>query len=156
DDLLVASPVAGRTRVETESLIGFFVNTLILRTDVAGDRSFTELLRRVRDTVFGGFAHSELPFEKLVEKLQPERSLNHLPFTRVMFSLQQQRLDEPRWPGLELEFLEVESETAKFDLTLVAQEDSAGLLLRAEFNCDLFDDDAIARLLLHFEMLLRG
>ncbi|MBC8096789.1 MAG: non-ribosomal peptide synthetase, partial [Akkermansiaceae bacterium] len=93
-DILVGSPIAGRNQLETEELIGFFVNTLVLRTDLSGDPTFEELLRRVRETTLEAYANQDLPFEKLVEALRPERTLNHNPFTRVMFAVQSQGLEE--------------------------------------------------------------
>jgi amino acid adenylation domain-containing protein/FkbH-like protein len=154
DDILVGSPVAGRNQLETERLIGFFVNTLILRTDLSGDPAFEEVLRRVRETTLGAQAHQDLPFEKLVEKLRPERTLSHMPFARVMFSLQNNFFSELRWPGVTLHFVDVESDTAKFDLTFTVQETARGFVAKAEYNRDQFEAETIDRLLRHFEVLL--
>lgn len=156
DDIVIGSPVAGRNQLETERLIGFFVNTLLLRVDVSGDPKFCELLRRVREVTLNAWAHQDLPFEKLVERLHPERVPTHMPFTRVMFTVQNGVFEELRWPKLALRFIEPESETAKFDLTFVVQVGEAGLVLQAEYNRDLFETETITRMLSHFETLLRG
>ncbi|HEV2395159.1 MAG TPA: amino acid adenylation domain-containing protein [Verrucomicrobiae bacterium] len=156
EDIIVASPIAGRNRVETEGLIGFFVNTLPLRTRLNGDPAFEELLARVRQVTVGAYAHQDLPFERLVEELQPERSLSHLPFTKVMFVIQNDVLQQINLPGAQLQFVENEADTAKFDLTLLVQERARGLVARAEYNCDLFRGESIERLLQHFETLLEG
>jgi amino acid adenylation domain-containing protein/FkbH-like protein len=156
EDVVIGSPIAGRNRMETEPLIGFFVNTLLLRTDVSGDPAFEELLRRVRETTLNAYAHEELPFEKLVENLHPERAATHMPFTRVMFVLQNSTLEEMTWPNLTLRFVECETGTAKFDVTMVLQVTERGLVLQAEYNRDLFEANSIDRLLEHFEILLEG
>ncbi len=156
EDITIGSPIAGRSRVETEDLIGFFVNTLPLRTSVAGDPEFTELLRRVRETTIGAYGHQDLPFDKLVQELRPERSDSHLAFTRLMFVLQNRGPEALSLPGARIEFLEAEAETAKFDLTLSVQETTRGLVAKAEYNRGLFDGMTIRRLLEHFEIILRG
>ena len=156
DELTVASPIAGRTRAEIEPLIGFFVNTLLFRSNVADNPNFLNLLGRIRETTLGAYAHQDLPFEKLVEHLRPERSLDHLPFTRVMFVLQNQSRDKLDWPGLSVEFLPVRTDTAKFDLTLVARETGQGLLLSAEYRRELFEAATIEQLLESFQVLLEG
>src|SRR6185312_10740640 len=156
EDVVVGSPIAGRNRVETEPLIGFFVNTLLLRTDVSGNPGFEELLRRVRETTLNAYAHEELPFEKLVEDLHPERAATNMPFTRVMFVLQNSTLGELKWPDLTLRFVDCETDTAKFDLTMVLQVTDRGLVAQAEYNRDLFEAGTIERLLEHFEILLEG
>src|SRR6185437_6882052 len=156
EDVVIGSPIAGRNRVETEPLIGFFVNTLLLRANLAGNPSFEELIDRVRETTLNAYAHEDLPFEKLVEKLHPERAATHMPFTRIMFVLQNSTLEEMKWPGLNLHFVECETGTAKFDLTMVLQVTEKGLVAQAEYNRDLFEADSITRLLEHFEILLEG
>jgi amino acid adenylation domain-containing protein/FkbH-like protein len=158
EDIIIGTPVAGRTNMETEGLIGFFVNTLLLRTSLAGNPSFDTLLQRVRAVALGAYAHQELPFEKLVESLRPERSLNHLAFTRIMFALQTSGAGNStlKLPGLKAERVEVDTGTAKFDLTFAVQDFGGGLAARVEYNSDLFDEGTVARLLEHFENLLRG
>ncbi len=156
DDLIVCSPVAGRNRVEIEGLIGFFVNTLALRTDLGGDPSFIELLARVREVVLGAMAHQDLPFERVVEELQPERTLTHLPFTRLMFTLQTGIPEQIELPSARMRILDVDSELSKFDLTLVFRETAEGLVAKVEYNRDLFDAATIERLLGHLETLLKG
>ncbi len=155
-DLVIGSPIAGRNQLETEDLIGFFVNTLVLRTSLDGNPSFTELLHRVRETTLAAYANQDLPFEKLVEALRPERSLNHNPFTRLMFAVQTHRLDEIRWPGLKARLIDVFTETAKFDLTFIVQELEHNLVARVEYNTALFREDTMQRLLMQFETLLDG
>ncbi len=142
----VGTPVAGRTRVETEGLIGLFVNTLALRAEVGGDPRFTELLERVRETALGAYAHQDLPFEKLVEALSPERALSRAPLFQVMFVLQNAPMPELSVSGLRLSGLEVESGSAKFDLTLTLSPSPTGLLVVLEYSRDLFDRTTAARL----------
>ncbi|SPE63311.1 putative Phenylalanine racemase (ATP-hydrolyzing) [Verrucomicrobia bacterium] len=156
EDILVGSPIAGRNRLETEELIGFFVNTLALRTRLGAGLPFEELLHRVRETTLGAYAHQDLPFERLVAELRPERSLSHNPFARVMFAVQSNTAETFRLPGLELQFIEVETGTAKFDASFVIQENREGLAARVEYNSDLFEAGTIKRLLEHFEVLLQG
>jgi amino acid adenylation domain-containing protein len=156
-DVLVASPIAGRTRLELEPLLGFFVGTLVLRGDVAGDPTVRELLRQVRATALDAYGHQEVPFEKLVEELAPERSLRETPLVQVMFALQSTREQrEPALPGLRVARMPVHSGTAKFDLTLYVTEIAEGLEVVAEFSTDLFEAETIGRWLDHFEVLLEG
>jgi amino acid adenylation domain-containing protein/FkbH-like protein len=156
EDIIIGTPVAGRNRVETEALIGFFVNTLLLRTSVSGDPTFEELLCRVRGVALGAYAHQDLPFEKLVEALRPERSSGHLVFSNLMFTLQAHTKATTTLPGLAVEWLDVDTGTSKFDLTLVVQDFDHGMTVRVEYNSDLFEADTMTRLLEHFENLLRG
>ncbi|MFN0124703.1 MAG: non-ribosomal peptide synthetase [Blastocatellia bacterium] len=153
-DLVVGSPVAGRTRTETENLIGFFVNTLALRTDVAGDPPFREILGRVRETTLDAFARQDTPFDQLVAELQPERSLRHNPLFQVAFAMQQNTDMHARLDGLAVEPLRLGSVTAKFDLFLSLTETAEGLRVTAEYSADLFDEANIARLLEHYQNLL--
>ena len=155
-DIAVGSPIAGRTWVEVEGLIGFFVNTLVLRTDLAGNPSFRELLGRVREVALEAYAHQELPFEKLVEELQPERNLSHSPLFQVAFGLQNTPRAALKIEGLTLSPVEVDSGTAKFDLMLVMHEEPDGLRGVLQYNTDLFDQATMLRLLGHFRTLLEG
>ena len=156
DDIVVGSPIAGRTRIETEELIGFFVNTLVLRTGLSGEPTFRELLRRVREVALGAYDHQGLPFEKLVEELRPERNLSHSPLFQAMFVLQNTPMQVLELPGLILSSLELESGTAKFDLTLSMYERELGLRAYLAYNTDLFDTSTIKRMLDHFQTLIEG
>ncbi len=155
-DIVVGSPIAGRTRTETEDLIGFFANTLALRTDLSGDPSLRELLARVREVTLGAYEHQDVPFEKLVEELQPERTLSHAPLFQVMFSLQDTRSKVLNLHELSLGSVSIDTGTSKFDLTLLMSEGAEGLNGRLEYNIDLFDEATITRMLTHFEVLLKG
>ena len=156
EDILVGSPIANRNRNEIEGLIGFFVNTLVLRTDLSGDRSFNELLGRVRLMAIDAYAHQDLPFEMLVEVLQPERDLSHTPLFQVMFALQNVPMSEIELADLTISSLPVESATAKFDLFLSIQNTGNGLVGVWEYNTDLFDASTIERMTGHFMTLLSG
>ncbi len=150
----VGTPVAGRSRVETEALIGFFANTLVLAADLEGDPSVGELLTRVRDISLGAFGHQELPFEKLLEEVHPQRSLSHSPIFQVMFALQNIAIEVPDLPGLSIRISEPDSGTAQFDLTLSMREDEDGLAGRVQYNCDLFEAGTIERFVRHLQRLL--
>ncbi|RKH81422.1 amino acid adenylation domain-containing protein, partial [Corallococcus sp. AB032C] len=156
DDLAVGTPVAGRSRSELEGLIGLFVNTLVLRSDLSGDPSFRELLGQVHDSALGAFAHQDVPFEKLVEVLQPSRWLNVSPLFQVMFVLQNAPLSLVPLPGLRMDTLPVHGGVSRFDLTLVASEDARGLRLSAEYRTALFDEATVARMLGHLRVLLQA
>jgi len=156
EDIVVGSAIAGRNCVEVEPLIGFFVNTLVLRTDLSGNPTFRELLARVRDVALGAYAHQDLPFEKLVEELQPERNLSQTPLFQVMFVMQNELDDAWQLPGLETRPENVVTSTAKFDLTISVTVGDAGLQATLEYNTDLFEPSTIARLWRHFETLLCG
>jgi amino acid adenylation domain-containing protein len=156
DDIIVGTDVANRTQVETESLIGFFVNILVLRTDMRGNPSFRELLKRVRDITLKAYVHQDLPFEKLVEELRPERNLSRTPLFQVLFVMQNTPVPTLELSGLTLTPIEVEGGTAKFDLVLFVSETEDGIVGSWKYNADLFDADAIARLSAHFETLLNS
>ncbi|MFS0516453.1 amino acid adenylation domain-containing protein [Nostoc sp. UIC 10607] len=155
-DIVVGTPIANRNRTEIEGLIGFFVNTLVLRTDISGNPTFEEILRRVREVALGAYAHQDLPFELLVETLQPQRNLSHTPLFQVMFVLQNAPMSALELPGLTLSFLEDNSDTAKFDLTLYMEETTAGMIGTLEYNTDLFDASTIQRMAGHLQTLLAG
>jgi amino acid adenylation domain-containing protein len=156
DDIVVGSPVAGRTQAETAGLIGFFVNTLALRSDLSGDPSFRELLVRVREVALGAFTHQNVPFEQVVEELQPERDLSRTPIVQVSLAMQNMPRHEMELPGLTLRSEEADSGTAKFDLGLFVVDEGAGLRLSMEYCSDLFEPGTIARMLGHFRTLLEG
>lgn len=155
-DICVGTPHANRNRSEMENLIGFFVNTLVMRTDLDGDPTFQELLQRVREVAFGAYAHQDMPFETLVEALQPNRDLSHTPLFQVMFVFQNTPPQTLEMSGLTFSPLETESGSAKFDLSLVLAEEKDGLLVSFEYNTDLFDESTILRLVDHFEVLLQS
>ncbi|WP_164003067.1 condensation domain-containing protein, partial [Pyxidicoccus caerfyrddinensis] len=156
DDVSVGTAIANRTRAETEGLIGFFVNTLVLRTRLDGNSTFRELLGQVREMTLGAYAHQEVPFERLVEELQPERDMSRGPLFQVMFVLQNAPGSAVSLPGLTLEAAESSGKTSKFDLTLGMGESEEGLSGGLEFNSDLFEPDTIERLLGHLRVLLES
>jgi FkbM family methyltransferase len=156
EEVVVGAAIANRTRRETEDLIGFFINTLVLRTDVSGEPRFTELLRRVREVCLGAYAHQDVPFERLVEELRPERSLSHSPLFQVAFGLNNVPRVELQLPGLQLSEVVVEDEEVRFDLTLWVTEDANGLHGRWTYRTELFDADAIKRMTAHWETLLQS
>ncbi|MDQ3652504.1 MAG: amino acid adenylation domain-containing protein [Acidobacteriota bacterium] len=154
DDVVVGSPIANRTRIETEGLIGFFVNTLVMRGDLSGDPTFRELLSRAKETALGAYAHQDLPFEQLVEELQPERDLSNNPLFQVIFALQNARPSPLQLAGLTLSQLGVKRVTSKFDLALFMWEESEELKVTLEYSTDLFEAETITRMLGHFQNLL--
>jgi amino acid adenylation domain-containing protein len=156
EDIVVGVPVAGRGRPEVERLIGFFVNTLALRTDLSGDPGFRELVGRVRQVCLGAYAHQELPFERLVEELHPRRDLSRSPVFQVSFIFQNIPLPEFDGVGLRMEPLEVESSTSRFDLELQVFERPDGLSGWFEYNSDLFDAGTIERMSRHLELLVEN
>jgi amino acid adenylation domain-containing protein len=163
EDLAVGTPIAGRNRAELEGLIGFFVNSLVLRGDLSGDPPFVDLLSRVREDTLSGYTHQDLPFEKLVEEVKPERSRAHSPIFQVMFALQNAPMGEgSELPGLTMRPMPPTpgSETpAKYDLTLVLTEGGeggSGIGGSLEYNVDLFDAPTMVRMLDHWRGLLEG
>jgi amino acid adenylation domain-containing protein/non-ribosomal peptide synthase protein (TIGR01720 family) len=156
ETVVVGTPVANRNRKETEGLIGCFVNTLVLRTDFSGDPSFEELLRRVRHTALGAYANQDLPFEKLVEELQPERDLSRNPLCDVFFVFQNTPMPSLELAGLGLAPMQVDNATAKLDLTLSLSEEPDGLTGYLEYSTDLFRAATIKRMAGHLNTLLEG
>nr|WP_307729680.1 non-ribosomal peptide synthetase [Massilia sp. CFBP 13721] len=157
-DVVVGAPVANRRRREAEDLIGFFVNTLVMRTDLSGNPGFAELLGRVRDTALQAYAHQDLPFEYLVEALNPERSLAHSPLFQVMFVLQNAPMESVAFEGVKVSTLDGERMDgfSRFDITLSLAEGKDGLKGVFEYNTDLFDHATMARMSDHFIRLLRA
>ena len=156
EDILIGTPIANRNRAETESLIGFFVNTLVLRVRLSTGMTFRELLRQIRETALEAYAYQDLPFEKLVEELHPERALSHSPLFQVMFHLQNAVTESLSLSGLSMSQLELETQTAKFDLSLSMAESNEGLAGTFNYNTDLFDAASIERIASHFERLLEA
>ena len=154
NQILVGSPIANRTRVETEGLIGFFVNTLVLKADFAQAADFKSLLKQIRQTTLQVYAHQDLPFEQLVEALQPERDMSRSPLFQAAFILQNAPLDKIELPGLTILPFEAENRTSKYDLTLNAAETEDGLALALEYNTDLFEAETAQRILRHYRNML--
>lgn len=156
EDISVGSPIANRQRAEIESLIGVFINTLVLRTNLGGDPSFRELLSRVREVTLGAYAHQDTPFELIVDHLKIERDMSHSPLFQVMFILQNAPVRAQQLTNLQLESLDVHSGTSTFDITLSMAEMEAGLDASVEYNTDLFERATIQRMLEHFENILES
>lgn len=155
-DLRVGSPIANRNRTEIEGLVGAFLNTIVFRTDLSGNPPVREVLQRVREVTLDGYAHQDLPFELVVEALQPDRSLNQNPLFQVWFSLGNNPMPPLRLPGLVLTPLDSETETAQFDLSMDLMEHDGELIGAVEYNTDRFDAATIARLRNHYTMILEG
>jgi amino acid adenylation domain-containing protein len=170
DDIAIGSPIANRHRSEVEGIIGFLVNSLVLRTDLSGDPTFREVLNRVQAVTLAAYDHQDLPFEKLVEELQPVRSLGQNPLFQVVFALQNAPVEQLVLPGLVLSPVELETKTSRFDLELYlwkcadnfrslwgkGWQQSDGLRGVIVYNTDLFDASTIASLRHHFQLLLEG
>jgi len=156
EDMVVGSPIANRNQPETERLIGYLVNMLVLRTDLSGAPSFRELLRRVRGTALDAYAHQDLPFEKLVEALQPERSLSYSPLFQVMFALENATPASFEVAGVTWQALEIASAASKVDLALSLRASQQGLSGFFEYNTDLFEAATIKRMVGHWRTLLEG
>ena len=154
DDILIGSAIANRNRPEIESLIGFFANTLVLRTRLQDNPSFAQLLRQVREVTLEAYQHQDVPFEQVVEALQPERTLSYSPLFQVMFVLQNIPMCPLELPGVSLTPLRLETQTAKFDLLLSMEQTETGLVGSWEYSTDLFEAETIAQMAGHFQTLL--
>ncbi|MCG6137854.1 MAG: amino acid adenylation domain-containing protein [Nostoc sp. LLA-1] len=170
EDITIGSPIANRNRSEIENIIGFFVNSLVLRSDLSGNPTFRELLGRIKEVTLGAYSHQDLPFEKLVKKLHPERNLSHHPLFQVVFGLQNAPMSALEMPGLVPSFMKLDLKKTRFDLELhlwKCSEDfrslwggnweySEGLRGVMVYNTDLFEQATISRMLKHFQTLLSG
>jgi amino acid adenylation domain-containing protein len=156
DDIVIGSPIANRNRGEIEPLIGFFVNTLALRVDLSGNPTFEELLGRVRQTALDAYSHQDLPFEKLVDEIQPERDLSLNPLFQVMFTLQNAPLQPLNLSGLSVELMETEHTSALFDIVMDVWETGDSLSGILEYNSDLFDEWSALRMVRNYQTLLES
>ena len=150
----VGTPIANRNRQEISDLIGFFVNTLVMRAELSGDISFDDLLISVKEAALGAYAHQDLPFEQLVEALEPERSLSHSPLFQVMLAVQNAPREKLELEGLTLTPVKVELKSARFDITVLVKDIEQGVMATIEYNTDLFDAVTIERILSHYHRLL--
>ncbi|ARU63608.1 hypothetical protein CBW65_23280 [Tumebacillus avium] len=155
-DLLIGTPIAGRNRREIENLIGFFVNTLVIRTDLSGAPTFDELLKRVQQTALDAYTHQDVPFEKLVEELQPKRSMSHTPLFQVLFSMQNMPQSTASFEGITAESTVLDTGGSKCDLSLYVTEKGQGLEASFEYATDLFDAATIERMAEHYTLLLQA
>jgi len=156
EDIVVGTDIANRTHVETEGLIGFFVNMLVLRTNLLGDPSFSELLRRVREVTLGAYAHQDVPFAQLVQELHVKRDLSRNPLFQVVCVLQNQPAKSLELTGLTLSPFEFEVSTAPFDMVLSLNETDDGLAGAVIYNTELFDEQTVRRLFEQYETVLRN
>ncbi|WP_168188733.1 non-ribosomal peptide synthetase [Thermoflavimicrobium daqui] len=156
EDLLVGTPIANRNRKEWESLIGFFVNTLVIRTHPQAKQTWREYLKQVRGVALEAFEHQDVPFEKLVKELQPHRDLGYSPLFQVMFILQNTPNESVNLPFIDIQPVELNTQTALFDLTLEMEEIEGEIRGTVEYATDLFDEDTILRFIGHYEQLLHG
>ncbi len=156
DDIVIGSPIANRNHTQIEPLIGFFVNTLPLRHHIGPDKSFSDLLKESKKSILDAYDHQDLPFELLVDHLQPQRSLTHSPLFQVMFVLQNNPEETIEFPGLTVGLVPVATQSAKFDLTLSVAEVDGALQCNWEYNTDLFEEGRISRMANHFDCLLES
>lgn len=155
-DIIIGTPIANREQAEVAGLIGFFANTLVLRSDLSGNPTFVELLQQSKNMLLDAYAHQQVPFELVVERLQPERSESHSALFQVMLILQNNDEGNLELPGLTLSPVELNVGTAKYDLTLDVAESAAGLCLSWEYNIELFEHSTIVRMAAHFDLLLKA
>lgn len=156
EDIVVGSPISGRSRAEIENLIGFFVNNLVLRTDLSGGPTFRDLLKRVRNVALDAYANQDVPFEKLVEVLQPERDMSRLPFFQVLFGFQSMAIKSLEMPDARLEPRQIDIGTTRYDLSFEVWESAEGLVVSVEYSSDLFEEATILRMVDHYRELLCG
>ncbi|WP_172844448.1 non-ribosomal peptide synthetase [Tumebacillus algifaecis] len=155
DDISVGTPIAGRTHQQTESLIGFFLNTLVMRTEFDDSLTIAELLDRVREVTLGAYAHQDLPFERLVQEIQPDRDLSRTPLFQTMFLLQNMPRADIELPDLTLRTVQMDSEVAKFDLTLTMEERDDSIFGAMTYSTELFDESTVLRMISHLQILLQ-
>jgi amino acid adenylation domain-containing protein len=156
EDIIIGTPIAGRNRKEIERLIGFFVNSLVLRTDLSGNPSFSELLQRVKEVTLGAYSHQDLPFEKLVEELQPERDLNRTPIFQVWFNMVNLAESKLELTDIEVQPIENDAIESKFDISIYIREKDDRINLNLVYNTVLFNADTIEGMARHFQHLLEG
>ncbi|MEC9375344.1 MAG: amino acid adenylation domain-containing protein [Pseudomonadota bacterium] len=156
DDIVVGSPIAGRKMQETEGLIGFFSNTLVMRADLSGNPHFKDFLHQVRATTLEAHENQDLPFEKLVEELKPDRNLSHSPIFQVMLVLQNNPIRNVKFGDLNYSYPDFDMGISKFDLLLEITEEESGLRTGIQYNSDLFSSNTMKRILKHFEILLEA
>ena len=156
EDVCVGAPIANRNRAELEALIGVFINTIVVRTDLAGEPTFRELLHRVKEVTLEAYAHQDVPFEVVVEQLQIERDMSHNPLFQVMFILQNAPVHGTDLPGIRMESIDVHSGTSTFDITFSLSDGREGLHASVEYNIDLFEEATIKRMLSHWQMILEA
>jgi non-ribosomal peptide synthetase component F len=156
EDIVVGTIVAGRNRAETENLIGFFINQLVLRTNLSGGPTFKELVKRVREVCLGAYAHQDVPFDKLVEELEPDRDPSRSPLVQVFFGLQNGPELTLELPELTLSYINPGIEAVRYDLTLWVVAENGGLSARWTYNTDLFDSSTIERMAARFDALLHS
>jgi non-ribosomal peptide synthetase component F len=155
DDIAIGTDVANRNRIETESLIGFFVNQLVLRTDLSGNPNFQELLGRVRQVTLAAYDYQDMPFDQLVAAINPERNLSRTPLFQSKFVFQNTPMPSLTLKDLTLNIIEIDDETAKFDLLLTLWETEQGLKGNLEYSTDLFNSATIVQILMDYETILR-